>query len=797
MMTAPSRTGILLRNRGLRTVFGQKVNRVEDPALLRGKARYIDDIHLDGMLHAAFVRAPVAHALISGTDSSAARALDGVVAVYTLDDLRPHLTDPVLPVEQPSGALKLSASPSALADGEVRYVGEPVACVIATTPYIAEDAARLVSVDYSDLPVSSDYLAALEDGSPTAHSAFGDNVVAGFTLAYGDADSAFDDAAHVFRETLHQHKGLGHAIECRGVAAQVDPRDGVLTVWSATQMAHRAQSILVQMLDLPEDRIRVVTPTVGGGFGPKFVFYQEEVVIPVAAMLLNRPVKWIEDRREHFTAATMERDQLWDLEVAVDAEGRLQGVRGTMAHDHGAYTPYGVNLPYNAATNFLGPYELPTMSLDVRLALTNMTPVTPVRGAGRPQGTFAMERLMDRIARELKIDRVEARRRNLIPADAMPYDTQIKTRDGAIMTYDSGDYPAAMDAALDRAGYGGFKTRQEAARAEGRYLGIGVANYVEGTGRGPFESATVRVKPSGRIVTYTGATDQGQGLQTALAQVCAAQTGAAIEDIEVVTGDTGTVSLGLGAFASRQAVTAGSSVHVAALEVRRKALKVAAHLLEAAEEDLDIADGKISVRGVPDLSVTLGDVARAVQGMPGFSLPGGVDPGMEATAHFTPPTLTYCNGTHVVEVEVDPGTGHVEVLNYVIVHDSGRLINPTIVEGQITGGATHGLGSALFERMIYDDQGQPQTTNFGEYLLPSAPEVPHYDIVHMASPTPLNPLGVKGAGEGGTIPVTSAIASAVDDALAPFGVVVRELPIEPKRIVEMIRNTEQSQSAAI
>ena len=754
---------------------------------MRGQGRYVDDIHLPEMAHAAFVRSPFAHARITGIEASAAKARDDVIAVFTIDDLRGQLTDTVMPVEQPSGALKLSASPSVLADGEVRHVGEPVACVIAKTAYAAEDAAALVDASYDILPVSANYLSALEAGSAKAHTGFDNNIVAGFKLAYGEIEGAFTRAAHVFREALNQHKGLGHAMECRGVAAWLDDRDRRLTVWSGTQMAHRAQSILVQMLDLPEDRIRVVTPHVGGGFGPKFVFYQEEVVVPLAAMLLNRPVKWVEDRREHFTAATMERDQLWDLEVAVDEDGRLLGVRGTMAHDHGAYTPYGVNLPYNAATNFLGPYDLPTMSLDVKLALTNMTPVTPVRGAGRPQGTFAMERLMDRIARELGIDRVEVRRRNLIPADAMPYDTQIKTRDGAIMTYDSGDYPAALDAALEQADFQGFATRRDAARAEGRYVGIGVANYVEGTGRGPFESAVVRVKPSGKIVVYTGATDQGQGLKTALAQVCAAQTGAAMDDIEVVTGDTGSVSLGLGAFASRQAVTAGSSVHLASVEVREKALKVAAHLLEAAEEDLEIADGRISVRGVSDMSVSLGDVARAVQGMPGFSLPGGVDPGMEAIANYSPPTLTYCNGVHVAEVEVDPGTGNVQVLNYVIVHDSGRLINPTIVEGQITGGATHGLGCALFERMIYDDQGQPQTTNFGEYLLPSAPEVPFYDIVHMESPTPLNPLGVKGAGEGGTIPVTSAIASAVDDALSDFDVVIRDLPIEPQKIVEMIR----------
>lgn len=767
-------------------MFGEKIKRVEDPALLRGKGRYLDDIHLPNMLYAAFVRSPFAHAKVTKINALAALAADGVVAIFTLDDLRDFLTDTVMPVEQPSNALKLSASPSVLADGEVRYVGEPIAMVIAETPYGAEDAAALVDVSYDTLPVSSDYVAALEDGAPKANNELKDNNVAGFTLSYGDVDSAFANAAHVFRETLHQHKGLGHAIECRGVAARLNEHDGKLTVWSATQMAHRAQSILVELLDLPEDSIRVLTPNVGGGFGPKFVFYQEEVAIPIAAMRLSRPVKWVEDRREHFTSATMERDQLWDLEVAVNVDGHLLGVRGSMAHDHGAYTPYGVNLPYNAATNFLGPYELPTMSLDVKMALTNMTPVTPVRGAGRPQGTFAMERLMDRIARELNIDKVEVRRRNLIPTEAMPYDTQIKTRDGATMTYDSGNYPAALDAALERSGYNDFRARQAKARAEGRYLGIGIANYVEGTGRGPFESATVRVKPSGKIVIYTGATDQGQGLKTALAQVCASQIGIDIEDIEVVTGDTGSVSLGLGAFASRQAVTAGSSVHVASLEVRKKALKVAAHMMEAPEEDLEIAKGRISVRGVPDMSVSLGDVARAVQGMPGFSLPGGVDPGMEATANFSPPTLTYCNGVHVAEVEVDPGTGHVKIMNYVIVHDSGKLINPTIVEGQITGGATHGLGSALFERMVYDEQGQPQTTNFGEYLLPTAPEVPSFEIVHMESPTPLNPLGVKGAGEGGTIPVTSAIASAVDDALSEFGIVIRDLPIEPKRVVEMI-----------
>ena len=771
-----------------KSVFGQRVKRLEDPALLRGRGRYVDDIHLPDMLHAAFLRSPVAHARILRVDKARAEAMPGVAAVYTIGDLRSRLTDTVMPVEQPSAALRLSASPSVLADGEVRYVGEPVACAVAESPHVAEDAAGAIDMDYDPLPVSTDCRAAAESGSPRAHAAFDHNVVAAFTLAYGPVDEAFAGAAHVFRESLHQRKGLGHAIECRGVVARPDFRDGTLTVWSGTQMAHRARNILAQMLGLPEDRVRVIAPAVGGGFGPKFVFYQEEVVVPLAARLLDRPVKWIEDRREHFTAATMERDQLWDLEAAVDEDGRLRGARGNMIHDHGACTPYGINLPYNSATNFLGPYELPALSLDVRLVLTNMTPVTPVRGAGRPQGTFAMERLMDRIARELGIDRAEVRRRNLVPLERMPYDTPVKTRDGSTMTYDSGDYPAALETALLRSRYAEFGARRRAARTEGRYIGIGVANYVEGTGRGPFESAVVRILPSGRVTVCTGATDQGQGLRTSLAQVCADRLGLSAENVDVVAGDTGPVSLGLGAFASRQAVTAGSSVHVAATEIRRKALKVAAHMLEAAEDDLELSGGRVSVRGVPDMSVGLHEVARAVQGMPGFSLPGGVDPGMEATAHFSPATLTYCNGVHVAEVEVDPETGLVSVTGYFVVHDSGRLINPAIVEGQIAGGAAHGLGCALFERMIYDDQGQPQTTNFGEYLLPAAPDVPRFDIAHMESPTPLNPLGVKGAGEGGIIPVASAIASAVEDALEPFGVVVRELPIEPAQLVAMIRN---------
>jgi carbon-monoxide dehydrogenase large subunit len=767
-------------------MFGSKIARLEDPALLRGEGRYTDDIHLPGMLHAAFVRSPHAHARIRSIDRSAALSLSGVHAVLTLADFLPRIASPTMPVAQPSNAILKQVDPYVLADDEVRYVGEAVAVAVADNPYLAEDAARLVAIDYEPLPVAGDCRAALAPGAPKAHTGHADNVVARFAMKYGDCDAAFRVAAHRFRETLFLHKALGGSIECRGVVAHHDPLTGALTIWAGTQMPHRARNVLADLLRIDADSLRVVAPDVGGGFGPKFICYPEETVIPLAAMILGRPVKWVEDRREHFTATTQERDQHWDVEVAADAAGKMLAVRGTMIHDHGAYTPYGVNLPYNSGTNFLGPYVLPNLDLAIVLALTNKISTTPVRGAGRPQGTFAMERLLDRIARELKLDRAEVRRRNLIRPEQMPYPTPIRTRDGGAMTYDSGDYPGCMDKALAAGDVVGFRARQQAARKEGRYLGIGYANYVEGTGRGPFESALVRVLPSGKVAIYTGATDQGQGVATTLAQLCAAQLGVAISDIRVVCGDTGTVPFGQGSFASRQAVAAGSSVDAAARTVRQKALKVAAHMLEAAEADLEIVDGRVRVKGVAGMSLGLGEIARAVQGMPGFSLPGGVEPGMEALSTYPIDAITYCNGTHVAEVEVDVETGAVAILKYTIVHDSGRLINPMIVDGQVTGATAHGIGMALYERMPFGDDGQPLINTFADYLLPSAPEIPHFDIHHMESPAPGNPLGAKGTGEGGLIPTPSTIAAAIEDALGPFGIKIADIPILPERLAAMI-----------
>ena len=766
--------------------LGKRVPRIEDPAFLRGRACFVDDLRFPDLLHAAFVRSSEAHARIRRIDPSAAQAAPGVRAVLTLEDLRPHLTRVTMPLAQPSGAIRHLLDPPVLADGEVRYVGEPVAAVIADSPYRAEDAAALVEIDYEPLAPAIDCRRALNPAAPAAHSALPDNLVAALAMTYGDCERAFAGARHVVGAAMHQNKGLGHAIECRGVLARLDPNDGKLTVWSGTQMPHRAHSVLCDLLGCGEDGLRVIAPDVGGGFGPKFVFYAEEAAVALAARIVGRPVKWIEDRREHFSATTQERDQFWDMEMALDADGRILGIRGTLIHDHGAYSPYGVNLPYNSATNLLGPYEVPAYSLDIRLAATNKVPVTPVRGAGRPQGTFVMERLLDRAAGRLGIDRAEIRRRNLIRPEAMPYTTPVQNRDGTAMTYDSGDYPAAQAMALEASEHDTFRARQAVMRRDGRFVGIGIGNYVEGTGRGPFESARIRINPSGRVTVATGATAQGQGLKTALAQVCASALGLDPGAVEVTAGDTDTVSLGLGAFASRQAVTAGSSVHVAASALADKAVRAAAHMLEAAPSDMELAGGQVRVRGVPDLSIGLGEIARALAGQPGYALPGGMEPGMEALGAFTPETVTYCNGCHVAEVEVDIETGAIDILRYTVVHDCGRMINPMIVDGQAIGGAAHGIGSALYERMVFDDAGQPMTVNFGEYLMPSASEIPRFDLTHTESPTPLNPLGAKGAGEGGVIPAPAAIAAAVEDALAPFGILIDDVPIAPDRIAAAV-----------
>ena len=491
-------------------------------------------------------------------------------------------------------------------------------------------------------------------------------------------------------------------------------------------------------------------------------------------------------RREHFLAAVQERDQYWDLDAAFDDNGRLLGVRGSMIHDQGAYTPQGINLPYNASTGVPGPYVLPAYELTVRVAETNKVATMPVRGAGHPEAAFAMERLLDGIADELALDRAEVRRRNLVPPEKMPYVTPLKTRAGSAVALDSGDFPACQRIALDAIGYAGFTERQQEARGEGRYLGIGIGNGVKGTGRGPFESAIVRIGRSGRISLYTGAMPMGQGIKTALAQICAEQFDVPPHMVSVTAADTAVIPYGQGGFASRQTVTAGSSVHMAAAAVRDKALQVAAHILEVGTSDLELRDGRIEIAGAPGSGLTLREVAEAVSGVPGYAMPGKFEPGLESMQSFQPGALTYGGGCHAVEVEVDAETGGVRILRYVVVNDSGRIINPMIVEGQLIGGVAHGMGNALLEWMGYDREAQPVTTTFAEYLLASATEVPSIEIKLVEFPSSLNPLGVKGVGESGCVPATGAIISAIENALAPFRVRIEEYPVTPARLFGLL-----------
>jgi aerobic carbon-monoxide dehydrogenase large subunit len=777
--------------------FGASVARKEDPALLAGKGRFIDDVRLPGTLHAAFVRSAHAHARISSIDVAAARALPGVHLVLTFADLPEALRQNALPLFVPHPAITQLRMPFSLAGEETHYVGEPVAVVVADSRYIAEDAAGLVNVDYTPLPAVCDCAAAIEPQSPVAHAGAASNIAARVPISHGDSDAAFAAAAHILRDRIKIHRGGPFFIECRGLVAAHDPVSDGFTVYISSQGSHRIKRGLLDVLDLNDNQMRVVTPDVGGGFGPKGAIYPEYPTVCVCAKLLRRPVKWIEDRRENFLTTHQERDQYWDVELAVDASAKILGLRGRMIHDCGAFIPWGLVLPWIAATTVPGPYVVPSYKMEVLVAYTNKISTTPVRGAGRPEGVFVMERLMDRLARELKLDPAEVRARNFIQPGQMPYRVGIIFRDGRPVTYDSGDYPGCQAGALKAAGYAGFAERQAAARASGRHIGIGIGNAVEGTGLGPYEGATVRIATTGKIVVYTGATPQGQSHKTTLAQIAADQLGVSYEDVTIDTADTATIAFGVGTFAARTAVNAGSSVHIAAIEVAKKIKTIAADMLEVAADDLELRDGFAEVRGVPGLRKSFREVAVKSIGMPGFSMVGGLSPGLENTAYFQPDQSTYSNGTHVAEVEVDIETGGVKILRYTVLHDCGHVINPMVVEGQVVGGVAHGVGNALFEQLVYDRDAQPLSVNFGEYLLPLATDMPTIDIHHSETPSPLNPLGLKGAGEGGTIPAIAAIVAAVENALRPFDVTISEAPISPERIVALVSGSARRVNPAL
>jgi len=767
--------------------FGERVKRSEDPRLLTGRGTYVDDIRLPGVAHAAFLRSPHAHARILRIDVTRAQAAPGVAAVYTRAQLPAPLAEP-LPKLIPHPALVHHKTQYALAPEKVRHVGEPVALVIAESRYLAEDAVELIEVEYDPLPAVVD-LEQAAAGPPFVHEDIGTNVCAHYTQRVGNVEEAFARAAHVFTERLVMDRGASSPMECRGVVAQWDAKMRQLTVWDSTQAPIRIRNYLSQLYGLPQQDVRVIAPDIGGGFGPKIMMcYPEEVLIPWAAMQLGRPVKWIEDRREHFAATNHERMQIHDAAIAVDSDGRILGVRTEFLYDSGAYIPYGIIVPIVASTTLPGPYRLPNYHCEFKAVFTNKTIVSPYRGAGRPHGVFVMERLLDRVAKELGLDRTAVRERNFIQPNEFPYEVGLIYQDNAPVVYDSGDYPATMRKALEMIDYRTWPERRKRYRREGRYVGLGIACYVEGSGIGPYEGCRVTVEPSGKVFAATSVGTQGQGHYTSFAQIVADALTVPVEDVTVVTGDSGAFSWGTGTFASRAAVVAGNAVHLAAQAVREKALMVAATRLEARVEDLEMAAGLVFVRGVPGRAMTLAEIAVAANPLRGTIPTEWDQPGLEASRYFAPSGGTWPNGAHACLIEIDPQTGMLTVLKYVVVHDCGRVINPLILDGQIRGGVAQGLGGAFYERLVYDENGQLLTQTFMDYLLPTAAEVPAVEIGHMETPSPLNPLGVKGAGEAGVIPVGALIAQAVDDALQEFGVRVTEMPLSPSRLLEIIRS---------
>lgn len=774
---------------GATQLFGQRIKRNEDPRLLTGQALFTDDVQLAGMAHVAFVRSPYAHAHVLDIDVAAALEREGVVAVYTADDLGAYWQHGPLLVSPPpiKGIVFHERTQVPMVKDKVRHLGEIVAMVVAESRYVAEDAAADVRVRYEPLPAAIDLEAAAEPGAPRVHDDLPSNVGAHVVQTKGDYAQAAAAAHRIIRRRFVYDRGTAAALENRGVVAQWDRRAQRLTVWDTTQAPIPIRNGLATMLGLAENQVRVIAPFIGGGFGPKIMmFYPEEMLIPWAALQLNRPIKWIEDRAENFLATTQERSQVHWSEIAVDAEGHILGVKDEFLHDGGAYMPYGLTVPLNSQCTLLGPYDIPHYYSEFRAIFTNKPIVTPYRGAGRQHGVFVIERLLDSAARELGLDRAEIRRRNFIPPDAFPYNNVIIYQDFAPLRYDSGNYAPLLEKAKEMIGYDAFlREEQPRLRAAGRRVGLGIVCYVEGTGIGPYEGARVQVQASGKVTVVTGIGTQGQGHFTSFAQIVADQLGVDATDIHITTGDTDQFYWGAGTFASRGAVVAGSAIHEAARDVRGKILKLAGELLEAAEEDVELVAGVARVKGAPERAISLGRLAQAANPLRGAVKPGA-EPGLEATSYFGPEMGATASGVQAMIVEVDPETLLLEIKKFVVVHDCGRIINPLIVDGQVQGGVAQGIGNAFYEELVWDASGQLLTGSFMDYLLPTALDVPTIELAHQETPSPLNPLGIKGVGEAGAIPVGPLFAQALEDALAESGLEILEIPLSPNRLWQWV-----------
>jgi CO/xanthine dehydrogenase Mo-binding subunit len=782
--------------------FGEPIARREDPRLVAGDGRYLDDLGQDA-LAAAFVRSPHAHARIVDIDVTGALDVRGLYAIYTYEDLDGRTGEP-LPLLIPHPGLHAPRTAYPLANEVVRHVGEPVVMVVAADRYLAEDVCERIRVDYEPLPPVVGLDAAVS-AERLVHPDVPDNVAAHLLQEVGDAAGAIAAAPHQLTLELDIERSASVPMEGRGVYARWDAADRSLRVYSSTQTSTSVRFALAAKLDIPVDRVEVIAPDVGGGFGVKINHpWPEEILVPWAAMRLERPVKWAEDRREHFISSAHERAQRHRVRVGYDDEGRLLGLDVDFVHDTGAYTPYGIIVPVITATQLLGPYKPGAYRVEFRAVYTNTVMVTPYRGAGRPQGVFVMERTIDAIADDLGLDRAAVRERNFIQPDEMPYDHGLMFQDGRPLIYDSGDYPASLEKIKKMIGWDDFAQVRREAAAQGRRIGIGLACYVEGTGVGPYEGAHIRVETSGKVVVATGLTTQGQGHETVFAQIAAEELGVPVEDVTVVTGDTRRFKYAVGTFASRAAVMSGNAVALAARAVRAKALRIAGDALEADPRDLEITDGVVNVRGTPGGGIPLRTVAvlanplryafdaeaqRATQ----FASAQDVskppvdeddEPGLEATDFYSPIRSTFASGMHAAIVETDPEMAEIKILKYCVVHDCGRLINPRIVEGQIHGGVAQGVGGALYERIVYDEGGQLVNASYMDFLIPYASEVPVIETDHLETPSPLNPLGIKGAGEAGVIPGAALLAAAIEDA---EGFRIDKMPISPSELWELRR----------
>ena len=772
-------------------LVGKAVGRSEDQALLTGQATFIGDLRLPGMLHAVMLRSPLAHADITRIDVSAAQALDGVVAVFTAADIAGHV-EPFTRMfyrlrQEVRTRNRVELHPyyePVLASDRVRRVGEIVAMVVAENQYTAEDALELIEVDYDPLPAVTDPELAIEPGAQQIHSDVPGNLHGRFLIEVGDANGELDASPKRVSARFRIARAIGVPIENRGMAARYDLGTGELTTWSNTQIPHQLRDYMAEMLHLAPSDIRVIAPEIGGSFGGSV--FAEEMLVPFAAMRLNQPIVWLEDRREDLGNARHSRDQIIDADMGFSADGAIRALKLRILQDCGAFNFFGLTLPLNVAAYARSVYRIDHYEAEGLCVLTNKHKNTPVRGAGRPEATFVIDRLIDMAAADLSLDPADMREINLIPASELPRDMQMLYRDGNPMVYDSGDFPDQFSTALEASGYREFRANQSATKAHGRHVGIGISCHVEGTGIGPHEGAVVRVDTDGRITVSTGATPQGQSHATTLAQVCADAVGTPFETITVRTGDTALISHGAGTFGSRSAVTAGSAVHQASTKMRDKLIALTAEILEANPDDLIVEDGRVFPRGTPDLGLTFADLAKAASPGPDSRVPEGMDPGLEAHSYFVPAAVTFGSGTHIATVEVDIDTGLVKVLDYTVVGDSGQMLNPMVVDGQQHGGVAHGIGNALLEEARYDDDGQFLTGTFLDYLLPTAMDIPRMNILHRPHPTPLNPLGVKGAGEGATSSAPAAVINAIVDAVRPLNIQVTEMPLTPGRLVELI-----------